>query len=73
MKWSQEYNLNSKQPNENCIAIINKLIEFYIESRYEVIRTILDINNEDSDYNAFKAMLKKQYSRLLCKKNKFIY
>ncbi len=58
MKWSQEYNLNSKQPNENCIAIINKLIEFYIENRYEVIQTILDINNEDSDYKAFKAMLK---------------
>ena len=58
MKWSQEYNLNSKQPNENCIAIINKLIEFYIENRYEVIQTIFDISNEDSDYNAFKAMLK---------------
>ncbi len=56
-QWLDFYNKNNKVADENCIDIVEKLINFYILNRFEVLEQILKIN-DTLDFEAFKNMLK---------------
>ncbi len=56
-KWLSEYKANQNQVNENCSNIIDKLINFYIIARFDVIESILKLEDNE-EFEKFKGHLK---------------
>jgi hypothetical protein len=56
-KWLSEYKANQNQVNENCSKIMDQLINFYIIARFDVLESILRIEDGE-EYEKFKGHLK---------------
>jgi hypothetical protein len=53
MSWLEYYNKNNNVVDDNCNMIIDKIINFYILNRFNVIKSMLEVV-ESQDYEAFK-------------------
>lgn len=56
-KWLEIYNNNNKQLIEQNTQIVNQIINFYVQNRFEVIEQILKIEDSE-DWEAFKWHIK---------------
>lgn len=71
-KWLEEYNLNGQTPNQNCEKIVQDLINFYALNRFDVLKSILEIKEND-DYELFKNMLQNYLRKFFASKVETYY
>lgn len=67
LKWLEIYQKNNNTPNETNEKIIQDIINFYIQNRFEIILQILK-TNDDNDFEAFKNMLKNYLRKYFAEK-----
>lgn len=67
LRWLQFYQNNNNLPESNCEAIIEKLIYTYTGSRFEVLKKVLEIK-DDENFENFKGMLKNYIRKYFAQK-----
>lgn len=65
--WRDFFVNNNREPNSNCEKVVVDLIMFYAPNRFEVLKRVLKIV-DDNDYESFKNMLKNYLRTYFCEK-----